>query len=104
MASAFRLPQNCPWELPAHSILGTALADKLERRLQNETTCAEGVGHAYPPLVLYAAVPPTHMQNAQNSGQSHPCERHCMDTAQMPAMLAVFFGSQVALPMWRSMA
>ena len=35
--SSFRLPQNCPWELPEQTILATALAEKLARRLQNET-------------------------------------------------------------------
>ena len=51
---SFRLPQNCPGELPEQSILATALAEKLERRLQNETTCTEGTGH----------LPARHMQEA----------------------------------------
>ena len=49
VASASRLPQNCPWALHAHSVLATALQDKIERRLMNEATCAEGVGQASPP-------------------------------------------------------
>ena len=38
--SSFRLPLNCPWEPPEQSFLDAALAEKVERRLQNETPCA----------------------------------------------------------------
>ena len=51
--ASFRLPQNCPWEPPEHSILAAALADKVERRLQNETACSEGTGHLSPTMKLW---------------------------------------------------
>ena len=47
--TSFRLPLNCPWEPPEHSFLAAALAEKVERRLQNETACSEGTGHLSPP-------------------------------------------------------
>ena len=46
--SSFRLPLNCPWEPPEQSIINAALAEKVERRLQNETACAEGTGQSSP--------------------------------------------------------
>ena len=62
--SAFRLPQNCPWDMPEHSILASALAEKIERRLQDDTTCAEGVGRISPlPDSFMLQCPRPHARN-----------------------------------------
>ena len=61
--TAFRLPQNCPWEPPQQSILAAALADKIERRLQNETACSEGTGHLSPIPFFCCNVHAPHAKN-----------------------------------------